>query len=175
MNQRSLAEVLLAVAGVYLIVARIPDLGIGVAVFLHRDESWPDSIYTSILETFSFVVPILSSIVGALLLILRQRIAGLLFPAAVSPPLGFSIAELQGALFAVIGAYLAVRGMAQIVQGVLALEPQTSVLSLWPSNVGSVFQSAAGIALFFGARGLAGVWFASRHAGRTRSTREGVG
>jgi hypothetical protein len=173
-NQRGLAEVLLAVAGVCLIVARLPELGIGIAIFLHRDESAMDSIHSSGLETLSFVVPILSALVGALLLMLRQRLAGLLFPRADSDPSAFSISELQGALFAVIGAYLAVRGMAHLVQGAFAQESHASPLSLWPSYAGSIFELATGMALFFGARGLAGVWSASRHAGRKRSTREGA-
>jgi len=172
-SQRSIAEVLLAVAGVYLIVARIPEFGIGIVLLANRDDS-PGATNPTDLEALSLVVPIVSAGVGALLLALRQSIARLLFAAPASPGAPFSLRELQGALFAVVGAYVTIQGVAHLIQGALALEPHQSLVALWPSYAGPLFQAAAGLALFFGARGLAGAWAVARHAGHDRAPREGA-
>lgn len=171
-SQRNLTEVLLAVAGVYLIVARLPEVGIGIALLASHDHS-SGSIDNSTLASLSLVAPVLSASAGALLVLLRKRLARLLIPALPSPESPFSTRELQAALFAVVGVYIGLQGAARLIGGWIASgAARQSAISVWPSYAGALFQVVAGIALFFGARGLAGAWALARLAGHDRSARE---
>ena len=162
MNSRNAAEIALGVAGVWLIVSRLPDLGLSL-VFSPRQ---PDGSFSwLLLVSVGFVI-----LCGLGLVLLRHRIASWLVPMP-QPDLTVSVAGLQAVAFSVVGVFLLAEGLS----GFLA-QLTVSVSDVWKSSVEQfavpLAQAAVGLALFLGARRLATIWQSLRTAGRPSGDRD---
>jgi hypothetical protein len=163
MNPRNAAEIALGVAGVWLIVSRMPELGLGL-VFTPRQ---PDG-------SLSWIVLVLVGLVilcGLGLVLLRHRIASWLVPMP-QPDLTGSVAGMQAVAFSVVGVFLLADGLAGLLAQLTML-----VSDAWGSSVerlaAPLAQVAVGLALFLGARRLATIWQSLRTAGRPNGDRDG--
>ena len=155
MNSRHAAEIALGVAGVWLIVSRTPELGLGL-VFSPRQ---PDGS----LSWIAIVAVGLVILCGLGLVLLRHRIAAWLVPMP-QPDLGGSAAGVQAVAFSVVGVFLLAHGLAGFLAHLAMLVSDT-----WGSSVERLApplaEIAVGLALFVGSRRLAAVWQSLRTAG----------
>jgi hypothetical protein len=150
MNPRSAAEVALGVAGIWLMVSRVPELGLNLALW----PVGPDGV----LHWVGVIHFALVAVCGFGLLHFRRRLAAWLVPIA-EPDAPAPVAGLQAAAFSVVGVVLLGYGLAELL-GRLAV-------SLWsPGHIPldwlaiATAQIAVGLVLFLGARGLAQIWTA---------------
>jgi hypothetical protein len=161
MTPRNAAEIALGVIGVWLIVSRVPELGVTVAFYVREpDESIP---------WFLVVHLGLVIVCGLGLWLLRHRIASWLVPEPQAD-LSDSVAGLQAAAFSVIGLFMLAEGLAGLLAQLI-----TSVTdvggSLNGGFAGPLAKIAVGLPLFLGARGLATIWQSLRTAGLPRGDR----
>jgi hypothetical protein len=155
MNPRNAAEVALGVAGVWLIVSRLPELGLSLA-FSPRH---PDGSLSWIgLVSVGLVVGC-----GLGLVLLRRRIASWLVPMP-QPELRGSVAGLQAVAFSVVGVFLLARGLADFLARLTL-----SASDVWGSSIerfaAPLAEVVVGLALFVGSRRLAVIWQSLRTAG----------
>src|SRR3954469_6585076 len=152
MNPRSAAEVAFGVAGIWLMVSRIPDFGLNLALW----PVGPDGVlhWVGVIH-FSLIV-----VCGFGLLRFRRALAAWLVPTA-EPEVAAPIAGLQATAFSIVGGVLLAHGVAELL-GRLAV-------SLWsPGHIPldwlsiAIAQVIVGLLLFLGARGLAHIWRALR-------------
>jgi hypothetical protein len=148
MSHRSGAEVALGIAGIWLMVSRIPELGLNLALW----PVGPDGV----LHWVGVIHFALVAVCGLGLLLLRRRVAAWLVPVP-DPVVETPVAGLQAAAFSVVGVILLGYGLAELL-GRLAV-------SLWsPGHIPfdwlaiSIAQIGVGLALFLGAGGLARLW-----------------
>jgi hypothetical protein len=161
MNPRSAAEVAFGVAGIWLMVSRIPDFGLNLALW----PVGPDGV----LHWVGVIHFALVAICGVGLLRFRRTLAAWLVPMP-EPDVSGPVPGLQAAAFAIVGVVLLAHGLAELL-GRLAV-------SLWyPGHIPldwlaiAIAQIAVGLLLFLGARGLAQLWRALRGT-RTGADRE---
>jgi len=169
MTPRALTTVLLAVLGVYLLGDAITQVGTTVFFLtLESPQEWlQQSHRDQALATGLFVV--LEVGFAVCVLLWRTRIATALFPSESEPTsTAFDLSDLQRVLFAVLGLYFAIKGLAVVISGVAQLSPHESLLDFWAQYASSAIEALFGIALFLGTRGVAGAWFRARRAGRSR-------
>jgi len=152
MNARSAAEVALGVAGIWLMVNRIPEFGLNLALW----PVGPDGV----LHWVGVIHFALVAICGVGLLLFRRRLAAWLVPMP-DPSVTGPVPGLQAAAFSVVGVVLLGYGLADLL-GRLAV-------SLWsPGRIPldwlaiGIARIAVGLVLFLGARGLARIWRALR-------------
>jgi hypothetical protein len=152
MSSRSATEVALGVAGIWLMVSRIPEFGTSLALWPVGPDGtlhWVGVIH------FTLVVGC-----GLGLLSLRRSIAARLVPGEESDLTG-SVSGLQAAAFAVIGVVLVARGLADVLgRLVMAISYSGPISVSWFAP--GVAQVIVGLALFLGARGLVTVWHSIR-------------
>jgi hypothetical protein len=156
MNPRNAAEIALGVAGLWLIVSQIPDLGVSLA-FSPRE---PDGS----LPWFVIVHVGLVIVCGIGLLLLRRRIASWLVPES-QPDLGGSAAAFQAAAFSVVGVFLLAKGLADFLAQLTLSVPEGGGWS-FDRVARPLAQVTVGLGLFLGARGVAAMWQSLRTAGR---------
>jgi hypothetical protein len=168
MTPRGLTTALLAVLGVYLIGRAITD--VGTAVFFLTLESPQEFIQQSNSDQglLTTVYAFLEIGLAVSVLLLRSRIARALFPGEPEAGAGLSVSDLQTVLYSFLGLYFAIKALAVLGRGVAELSPHDSLSVLWPAYATSMIEAAFGIALFLGARGIAGAWTLARTAGHTR-------
>jgi hypothetical protein len=165
MNPRSAAEIAFGVAGVWLIVSRIPDFGVSLAFSL----AGPDGL----LRWLGVVHVGLVAVCGLGLVLLRRRLASWLVPMA-QPDLTGPIAGFQAAAFSVIGLLLVARGLSDFLAR-LAVSVSGAWRPSFEEFVRPLAQIAVGLGLFLGARGFVTIWQSLRVAGRPRGeTDDGV-
>lgn len=151
MNQRELASVLFAVVGVLTMVSRIPEVIIHLGLLsepaLERGDS--TGVSRNVVPMIVIVGLVLGIVLGGALIVLRKRLADRLFPAGSERLLA---EEGQAVALSVLGAYLVVQGIARLT---------------WVGRFdwSAAVQLVLGIGLFFGARGLSGLWRRVRSAG----------
>src|SRR5262245_34033027 len=102
---------------------------------------------------------------GATLLLLRNRIAAHLFPEPSQPGAPIGVSDLQVALFSVVGLGLVISSLGTVTYGLVQSFSDRGIAALWPDSAQAIAEGVLGIALFLGARGLAGVWSLARRAG----------
>jgi hypothetical protein len=154
MNPRSVAEVAFGVAGVWLMVSRIPDFGLNLALW----PVGPDGVlhWVGVIH-FALVV-----ICGIGLLRFRRALAGWLVPMP-EPDAGDSVAGLQAAAFSIVGVVLLAQGLAELLGRLaVSLGSPGHIPLNWLAI--AMAQIAVGLLLFLGARGLAQIWRALRRA-----------
>jgi Na+-driven multidrug efflux pump len=168
MNQRQACEVLLAGGGVVLAVSELPDLGLAFSM-LEVESLGEYTEELSRAQAVYWIGSVLFTIAcGVALVLARSPIARALFPECETQTPEAEQAHLQAALLSAVGAYLAVVGLSVLLQACLVRDPRVPLSNLWPGVTGPVLQSLAGIGLFFGAKGLSGVWTLARSTGRER-------
>ena len=155
MNPRVAADVALGLAGVWLIVSRIPELGVSL-VFSAVEED--RSVPWFVLVHVGLVI-----VCGVSLVLLRHRIAAWLVP---KPPADLmpSVGGLQAAAFSVMGVFLLADGLADLLAQLTVSISDDGVSSI-ERFAGPVARVLVGLALFLGARGLATTWQTLRTAG----------
>jgi hypothetical protein len=158
-NPRSGVETALGVAGIWLMVSRIPEFGTSLALWPVGPDGtlhWVGVIH------FTLVVGC-----GLGLLLLRRSIAARLIPAE-QPDLTGSVPGLQAAAFSVIGVVLFARGLADLLGRVVMAVSYSGPISVsWFAP--AVAQMIVGVGLFLGARGLVSLW----HSVRRTAHRQG--
>jgi len=152
MNPRPAAEVAFGVAGLWLMVSRIPDFGLNLALW----PVGPDGVlhWVGVIH-FALIV-----VCGVGLLRFRRALAAWLVPVS-EPGVTGPVAGLQAAAFAVVGVVLLTHGLAELLGRV-------AVSLLSPGHIPldwlaiAIAQVLIGLLLFLGARGLAHIWRALR-------------
>ena len=99
--------------------------------------------------SLSLIGVVLAVLCGSVLVLLRDRVATLLFPAASE---SLNSREVQAVALSVLGCYFTVHGLSGLAEA-------------GRFDWGSSTQLVLGIALFFGARGLARLWSFARSPG----------
>jgi hypothetical protein len=155
-NSRTSAEVAFGVAGIWLIVSRIPD-ALLTLVAMQSDPNaqlrWLGGIH--------FGIAILC---GLGLIVLRFRLASWLVPRADGELTG-SVPGLQAAAFSVVGLLLLSRGFADLLGRLVLAAATTEDRSFWRFALPLV-QVTVGLAVFLGAPVLVSLW---RAVGSRRS------
>ncbi len=165
MNPRNAAELALGVAGVWLIVSRMPDLGLSL-VF---SPGQPDGS----LSWIAIVAVGLVILCGLGLVLLRHRIAAWLVPMP-QPDIRSSVAGVQAVAFSVVGVFLLAEGLAGFLAHLAMLVSDALGSSVERFAV-PLAQVAVGLALFLGARRLAVIWQSLCTAGPPGGDRDGGG
>ena len=162
MNPRNAAEIALGVAGVWLIVSRLPELAVSIAFFPSEQDGllrWLGVVH------FGLVV-----VCGLGLVLLRHRLASWLVPMQQADLTG-SATGLQAAAFSVVGLLLLAQGLADSLARLLSHLFRLPETFVWPLAL-PLAQIAVGLAVFLGARGLVSIWQSLRTAGRPNGDRE---
>ena len=152
MNAREVAEAALGTAGIWLIVSRIPDFGLNIALW----PVGPDGV----LHWVGVIHFALWLGCGLALILLRRRIASWLVPSSPSE-LTAPVAGLQAAAFSVVGLVLLARGLADLL-GRLAMSVTYPDRMTVEWLAAALAEIAIGLAVFLGARGLVRLWHAVR-------------
>lgn len=158
MSQRQLASVLFCVVGVFIAGSRLPDIFpyvVALSQWQYGNEDGASEFPQRVLYVVSLIATLLAVLMGLLLVVLRERLADMLFRPETRP---VEASELQAVALSVVGCYFVVQGLAR---------------PIWAGhgNWGAFVEVALGGVLFFGARGLAGLWSLSRSVGGS----QGVG
>jgi hypothetical protein len=159
MNQRQFASVLFAVVGVFIAATRLPELIVLVGL-LAQSSPATESPFSGAPPrqawTMAVIASVLAILIGGALILFRHRLADRLFAAATQP---LEARDAQAVALSVLGCYFAVHGVSRVA---------------WAGRFdwSAAVQLALGIALFFGAHGLSGLWLLSRRADGSRGVRE---
>ena len=152
MNAREVAAAALGTAGIWLIVSRIPDFGVNLALW----PLGPDGV----VHWVGVIHFLLWFGCGLGLILLRRRMASWLVPSPQSE-LTAPVAGLQAAAFSVVGLVLLAHGVADLL-GRLAMSvtyPDRMTLDWLAAGLAEIM---IGLAVFLGARGLVRLWHAIR-------------
>ena len=152
MNAREVAEAALGTAGIWLIVSRIPDFGLNVALW----PVGPDGV----LHWVGVIHFMLWLGCGLALILFRRPVASWLVPASPSE-LTAPVAGLQAAAFSVVGLVLLAHGLADLL-GRLAMSVTYPGRMTLEWLAAALAEIAIGLAVFLGARGLVRLWHAIR-------------
>jgi hypothetical protein len=166
LSSRELAAALLGVLGIYLLGQSITfTLSF---ILYHQPDSdqllqprwwyWVRILMIAIFFAWQFTF-------GAALVLLRNRIAALLCPEPSQPGAPIGVSDVQAALFAVLGLGFVVRSVNNLIYDFTQLSADQGITALWPDSAESIAGGVLGIALFLGARGIAGAWSLARQAG----------
>jgi hypothetical protein len=159
MNQRQFASVLFAVVGVFIAATRLPELLI-LAGMLAQSSPATESRFGGVSQrpvlTIALIASLLAILISGALILFRDRLADRLFAGGTQP---LEARDAQAVALSVLGCYFAVHGISRIA---------------WAGRFdwSAAVQLALGVALFFGARGLSGLWLLSRAASGSRSATE---
>lgn len=170
MSSRELAAALLGVFGIYLLATCVPSTL--TFILYHRPDPdqilqprswyWARVLLIAIFFAWQFAF-------GATLILLRKRIAAVLLPEPSQPRAQIDVSDLQTALFAVVGLFFVVRSLNTLIFDFYQLSPDQGIAALWPDSAESIAGCVLGMALFLGARGVAGAWLLARQAGSPRA------
>ena len=157
MRSRQLAEVLLAIVGIWFVASAVVSLPFLIGIFgtVSGSDDGVGRLELGYISASTF----LRIAIGGPLILARSRIATWICEPDETDSLEAS--SWQPAAFAVLGAYFFVEGTAAGL-GTAALG--SSGVSSW-SLAGDGLEAACGLALFFGARGLSRLWHQMRGAG----------
>jgi hypothetical protein len=158
MNPRTAAEVAFGVAGIWLIVSRIPDILLTLAF----SPAEPGGV----VRWFGLLHFGLVAECGLGLLLLRHRLAARLVPMPQTALAG-SVPDLQAAAFSVVGLLMAAHGLAELLARLVMSTSIAERSSFWRLATPLV-QLVVGLAVFVGARGLVTIWRSVRSAGQSR-------
>ena len=163
MNQRQLASVLFAAVGVFLVVSRLQEVfSLAATVIPSTVDVDADATPLPDGQGLALAVALMGSVlavlVGSALVLLRDRVANLLFPPATA---SVTSREVQAVALSVLGCYFAVQGVSNLA---------------WAGRLdwSGAIQLVLGVALFFGARGLSRLWSFGRSAGHQGDVRGGA-
>jgi len=158
MNQRQFASVLFAALGVLVGVSELPPLLILVSQVVTASGRGLDSP-TGSSPLPMVIMALVGSLavigIGAALVMRSDRLAARLFPQPSQP---LAVPEAHAVALSVLGCYFAVEGLSHISRRFGFPTPALQF------DVARVAQLVLGLMLFFGARGLSGLW------GRLRAT-----
>lgn len=150
-----MASVLFTAVGVFIAVSRLPEILIYAAVLAqwnpaNQDPATPFS--QRLVPVTALGGSLVVILVGAGLILLRDRLADRLFSPGTQP---LSAREVQAVAYSVLGCYFAVQGLSGISR------------FGWSGQLdwAGATQLVLGVALFFGARGLSRLWSLSRSTG----------
>jgi hypothetical protein len=152
MNQRQFASVLFAVVGIFVAITRINELIIHIGLITRADAVSPVGAITQrYVSAIGIVATLAAMLAGVALILTRDWLAERLFPAEVQ---AVDMRGAQAAVLSVLGCYFAVHGVARLG---------------WAGQVNwtAVTELVLGVALFFGASGLSGLWLRARSASIT--------
>jgi hypothetical protein len=159
MNQRQFASVLFAVVGVFIAITRLPELIIHVGLLVQPSPATASpfgAVSQHHMSTIGLIASLVAILAGSGLILLRHSLADRLFTAGTQ---SLNAREAQAVALSVVGCYFAVQGISRF---------GWAVQFNWTAAIELVL----GVALFFGASGLSGLWMLSRSAGRPRTTTE---
>jgi hypothetical protein len=145
MNQRQLAGVLFAAVGAFIVISQVQHSSELVGALISTtmvDEADPSIAAARVALSASFIGVILAVVCGLILVLLRERVANLLFRPA---PESLSSSEVQAVALSVLGCYFVVHALSRLARA-------------GHLDWGSSTQLVLGIALFFSGRGLARLW-----------------
>jgi hypothetical protein len=152
-NQRQLASVFFAVAGIFIAASHVSELlfHIGViAQYAPGTETSSDALDATQISYLAIGAAVSTILIGVALVLLRNRLANRLFATGGE---SLEVHNAQAAALSVVGCYIFVQGISRLVatRGI---------------NGGGVPEIVLGVALFLGGRGLSGLWQRVRLAAR---------
>ena len=152
MNQRQLASVLLTVLGIFIAATRLPDLVLHAAMVIQSDPTMDEAagpISMRAVSWFAIIAILIVVFLSLAMVVLRDRISDRLFSSAPSPG---QTSGIQAVALSVLGLYFVINSIPGI---------------MWQGGIrwASVFQALLGAGLFFGAHGIAAVWYRLRTVG----------
>jgi hypothetical protein len=178
MRASELASVAFLFLGVQLLIS-FPAGALN-AIWLVRTATQNPEIYGSVsagLRVLLAFLVALTMAVGIAFIAFRKRLGDAAFPSPrpAEPMRVLETTDFVSVALAVAGVWLTVTALRDatptIAEGLIrAWNPlygpgETEPLLIWPKRAAFLFQLAAGLALFFGARGLARLWDGMRSAG----------
>lgn len=157
MSQRQFASVLFSVLGVFIAINWLPQIVVAIGLFVQPTEISVDHQGNSAYAIALLVGTLIAVLLGISLIVRRERLAERLFKADTGP---LAARDAQAVALSVLGCYFAIE----------AIPPLVAYRSIsnrveWEA----VTQLVLGVGLFFGARGVAGLWAAARSAGSSGS------
>ena len=161
MNQRQFASVLFAVVGVFIAITWIPQIFVAIALFAQQGKLTANDQVNAVYPSALLAGTLTAILLGVALVVWRERLATRLFAAETGP---IAARDTQAVALSVLGCYFAIGAIPRLV-GAFRLERIE-----WPA----LTELVLGIALFFGARGLARLWTAARTAGSYSSDERAV-
>src|SRR5712672_3524879 len=158
MSQRQFAGVLFAVVGVFMTMNWLPQIVLAVGFFAQPMETSVGHQANSTYAITLLIGTLVAILLAITLVVMRERLAAGLFAADTGP---LAARDTQAVALSVLGCYFAIGAI-----------PRLAGVGLF--GVGriewvAVIQLVLGVALFFGARGVARLWAAARSAGSSGS------
>jgi hypothetical protein len=147
MNQRQLASVLFAVVGLFIVAFRLPEIFVQGAMIAQWDRMVADPAGGVDQRAFlvaSTVGHLIAILLGMGLVVLRDRLAGALFPATGAP---LAARDIHAIALSVLGAFLVVHSL-------------RALAFPGPSRWAGAVQLILGAGLFLGARRISALWSA---------------
>jgi hypothetical protein len=156
MNQRQLASVLFAAAGVFIAAFYIPLIPLQVGALTPQipDNGEPAALPGQhLVLILGLTSTVLGILIGTGLVFWRDRLANRLFRPADHL---LSSSEVHAVALSILGCYFAVQGLSRLAWA-------------WGFDWSGATQVVLGIGLFFGGRGLSRLWSVGRSVGVSRS------
>ena len=157
MSQRQFASVLFAVLGVFIAINWLPQIVVAIGLFAQPTETSAGHQANSAYAITLLIGTLIAVLLAITLVVMRERLAARLFPADTGP---FAARDAQAVALSVLGCYFAIGAIPRLV-GVGRFGGRID----WAA----VTQLVLGVALFFGARGVARLWAAARSTGSSSS------
>jgi len=157
MSQRQFASVLFAVLGVFIAINWLPQIVVAIGLFAQPTETSAGHQANSAYAITLLIGTLIAVLLAITLVVMRERLAARLFPADTGP---LAARDTQAVALSVLGCYFAIGAIPRLV-GVGRVGGRID----WAA----VTQLVLGVALFFGARGVARLWAAARSTGSSSS------
>jgi len=157
-----LLRLLLTVLGIYFIGFALPQLIFAASLFRGATDPTENEYLTM---WMSIVVPVLYIAFGVSLVLFRGKLSSRLEPHAVAEPISSLAASIHVVGISIVGAFFLVQGAADI-GGAIVLGLFYRSLSVFETGlVRGIAQFFFGLAVFFGAPGVVGLWRTLRSRG----------
>jgi hypothetical protein len=168
MNLKNLCIVILRVLGIFCLIQSFA-LMQNLSFAFSMSQETPDNQYKIIIAAFLPSIILLTA--GILLLVFSTRLSGMIVPGLNDDKsrINWSLKDIQSILFSVVGVYIFCNSIqhlfgwiSQLINVISGSAPlsykKEMTISTWISISLNLLQTLTGIGLFFGARGLSGIW-----------------
>ena len=158
MSQRQFASVLFAVIGVFIAINWLPQVVVAIGLFAQPTDTRAGPQANSAYATALLIGTLIAVLLAISLVVMRERLAERLFAADTGP---LTARDAQAVALSVLGCYFAIAAIPRLVR--------VARFGFGSIEWAALIQLVLGVALFFGARGVARLWVAARSAGFSSS------
>lgn len=153
MSQRQLASVLFTVLGVFIAINWLPEIVVAIGLFAQPTEPNGGHEANSAYAIPLLIGTLITVLLAITLVVMRERLAARLFAADTGP---LAARDAQAVALSVLGCYFTIGAIPRLVQ--------VARFGFDSNEWVALAQLVLGVALFFGARGVARLWAAARSA-----------